>query len=120
MSGTPLSEDAMRDSLLDIRLPEAGALAPVADILLAAGLGGALALAVLGVARMVSRRREAVCPPSVADRAAALRALPEDARRIGFLHLLKEVAPERYAEIRPELYRRAAEIDPEAEVMAHV
>lgn len=110
----------MRESLLDIRLPEASALAPFADLLLAAGFGGCAALIVVGLVRLVSRRRTGEARASVADRIAALRTLPDDARRVGFLNLLKEIAPERYAELRPKLYRPGAEIDPEAEVQTHV
>ncbi len=120
MSGTALSEQALRDSLLDIRLPAGGALDPVADLLLAGAFGALAALVVVGLARLVSRRRTRPPGASVADRVAVLRTLPDDARRIGFLHLLKDIAPDRYAELRPKLYRPDAGIDPEEEVLARV
>ncbi|MDD9727950.1 hypothetical protein PVV74_21095 [Roseovarius sp. SK2] len=120
MSGAPLSEAAMRDSLLDIRLPPGGAVEAVADVLVSAGLAGCAALLVIGGLRLAFTRRRSGATPGVEARIAALAELPEDARRVGLLHLLKEVAPERYDALRPTLYRREAEIDVEAEVRAHV
>ncbi|KRS10957.1 hypothetical protein XM53_18725 [Roseovarius atlanticus] len=120
MSGEPLSEAAMRDSLLDIRLPPGGALEAVADVLVSAGLAGCAALAIVGLMRLAMTRRRGAETPGVEARIAALRDLPEDARRVGLLHLLKEVAPERYDALRPKLYRPDAQIDVEAEVRAHV
>ncbi|MGK7755767.1 MULTISPECIES: hypothetical protein [unclassified Roseovarius] len=120
MSREPLSEAAMRESLLDIRLPPGGALDAVADVLVSAGLAGCVALAVVGLMRLAFMRRRGAVTPGVEARIAALAELPEDARRVGLLHLLKEVAPERYDALRPNLYRRDAEIDVEAEVRGHV
>lgn len=120
MSGAPLSEAAMRDSLLDIRLPPGGAVEAVADVLVSAGLAGCAALVVIGGLRLAFTRRRSGATPGVEARIAALAELPEDARRVGLLHLLKEVAPERYDALRLNLYRRDVEIDVEAEVRAHV
>ncbi len=110
----------MRDSLLDIRLPPGGALDAVADVLVSAGLAGCGALVVIGGLRLAFTRRRSVPEPGLEARIAAFRDLPEDARRVGLLHLLKEVAPERYDALRPKLYRPGAQIDVEAEVRAHV
>jgi len=120
MSETALSEEAMRNSLLDIRLPPETAVAPYADLMLAAGLGGGAALLLVGAVRLMSRRKSGAPEMSVAARIAALRAQPEEARRVGFLHLLKEIAPERYAALQPLLYRPGAAVDVEKEVEAHV
>lgn len=110
----------MRESLLDIRMPAGAALDPVADMLLAAGLGAGAALGLVVLVRMVTRRREGATGLDLPARIAALRSLPEDARRVGFLHLLKEVAPERHAVIRPRLYRPDGDVDAQAEVESHV
>ena len=110
----------MRDSLLDIRLPPGGALEAVADVLVSAGLAGCAALAVVGLMRLAFTRRRGAATPGLEARIAALAELPEDARRVGLLHLLKEVAPERYEALRPKLYRPGEKIDVEAEVRAHV
>jgi len=120
MSGAPLSEAAMRDSLLDIRLPPGGAAEAVADVLVSAGLAGCAALVVIGAMRLAFTRRRAALTQGLEARIAAMRDLPEDARRVGLLHLLKEVAPERYDALRPKLYRPGEQIDVEAEVRAHV
>ena len=120
MSDTALSEQAMRDSLIGLRFPVEAALEPYADLFLAAGLGGCVGLVCIGLARLFARHKDVSRPPGLPERISALQGLPEDARRVGFVNLLKEIAPDRYAAIRAELYRSDTVIDPEAEVSRHV
>lgn len=117
MSDRALSEAAMRANLQDIRLPPAEPWAGFADLLLAAGLGGVLALGVGCLLRLWTRRKvRPPKPPTLQERIASLKALPPDQRRVASLHLLREVAPDRYARLRPGLYRADSPVDPEAEV----
>lgn len=120
MTETALSEAAMRQSLLDIRQPTVDAAAGFAELVLAAGLGGAAALVFVAMLQLVTRRRAKPRQVTLAGRIAALQSLPTDARRVAFLHLLREIAPERHAELRQNLYRPDAAVDAEAEVLARV
>lgn len=120
MTRTGLSEEAMRQSLLDIRLPAGDLNATLADLLMTAGLGGVAALVALGLIQLVTRRRRIPVEVTLKDRITALQGLPDDTRRIGFLHLLREIAPDRYAELRQTLYLPDPAFDPESEVLARV
>lgn len=120
MTETALSEKAMRDSLLDIRLPSDPASAFYADLMLAAGLGGFAALILVGLAQLMSRRGTTPDKETIQERIAFLQTLPDDVRRVGFLYLLQEIAPERYSQIKPALYRPNTEADPEKEVVSRV
>lgn len=108
MSETALSETAMLSSLRDIRLPAEAAGGIWADVAVSAGLAGLAALTVAGLVRLISLRLHTPSPVTLRDQLAELEHLPEADQRVGLLHLLKQVAPERYAEIRKTLYRPAA------------
>ena len=114
MSERGMSEAAMLAGLRDIRLPAEAAGGWIADIAAAVALAALAALVVGGVLRLLSRRRPKVRPLSLARRLEAAVALPEEARRTALLHLMKEHAPERFAELRKGLYRPGEGPDPGA------
>lgn len=116
MKEQALSESAMRASLQDIRLPSEAAGGLVADLAVAVGMGGLLALVALALIGLFSRRRVAQPSLTLAERLAEARSLPEAERRVACLHLLREAAPETFAELAPMLYRPDGQADPEAEV----
>lgn len=104
MSDRALSEEAMLASLRDIHLP---ALAPggsLAELSVAVGLAALAALVLAAGLRALTVRRPRPASSSLQDRIVALQTLPEDARRIALMHLIREHAPERYAELRGTLY----------------
>ena len=105
MSDRALSEAAMLTSLRDIRLPVEAAGGMAADIAAALGLAGLAALIVAGLLRLLAQRRPRTTQTSLQDRLAALEALPEDARRVAMLHLLRAQDPARYAAIKGTLYQ---------------
>ena len=105
MSDRALSEAAMLTSLRDIRLPVEAAGGMVADVAAALGLAGLAALIVAGLLRLLAQRRPRTTQTSLQDRLAALEALPEDARRVALLHLLRAQDPARYAAIKGTLYQ---------------
>lgn len=108
MTDRALSEAAMRASLHDIDLPARAAGGFAADLALAIGLGGLGALLLVVLFRLVSLRAR---PPAPADPVAAVYDLPDPARRVALLHLLRARAPERYAEIRGAIYSPGGGID---------
>lgn len=118
-----LSETAMLAGLRDIHLPPGTAGDNIAEIAAAVALAGLAALLLASLFRLFSLRRPTARVPNAADRVAALAALPEPARRIACLHLLRDHAPERYALLKDRLYRPRDSLDLEtlqAEVERHV
>lgn len=111
MSERALSETAMLSSLRDIDMPAVAAGGMAADIAVTVGLAALAALGVSAVLRLLSLHRAAPPGNGLRERLDALAAAPEDERRIALLHLLREHAPERYAEIRGTLYARNGGID---------
>lgn len=107
MTERSMTEEAMRASLQDIRLPAEAAGGTLADIATAIGLAALLALVVLAALRLFGLRRRTGRAPSLSDRIASIMALPEDPRRIALLHLLKDRDPQRYAALAGQglLYR---------------
>ncbi len=105
MSEGALSEAAMRASLIDIRLPPEAAGGVWADLAIAIGLAGFLAVVVAALARLASQKRPAPTALNVQERLADIALLPAAERRVALLHLLREQAPERYADLAPGLYR---------------
>lgn len=105
MSDGALSEAAMRASLIDIRLPAEAAGGIWADLAIAIGLAGLLAVVVAALFRLAGQRRPAPTAPNVQERLADIAVLPAPERRVALLHLLREQAPERYADLSPGLYR---------------
>ena len=114
MTDRALSENAMLASLHDIRLPTEAAGGLVADVAMTIGLAGVAALLVAAGLRLVSQRIGANGPPSLQDRLAGIQHLPEEHRRLALLHLLRQRAPERYAQIAQELYRPKAGVTAQA------
>lgn len=114
MTERALSEDAMRASLQDIGLPAQAAGGLIADIAITMGLAAAAALIVAGGLRLFSRRLRPVGPPSLADRLSRAQGLPENRQRLVLLHLLRQHAPERYAELARDLYRPQAGVTTQA------
>ncbi|MFA3916354.1 hypothetical protein [Ruegeria hyattellae] len=111
MKDTALSETAMLASLRDIRLPPDAPGGMVAELAVAAGLAGLGAVLVVGFLRLLSNRRAVAQEPGPTDRMAALADKPEAERRVALLHLMRIHAPERYAAIRGDLYRREGGLD---------
>lgn len=123
MSDKALSETAMLASLQDIRLPAEAAGGLWADVALSVGLAGVAALALAGLVRLFSLRRTNPRPMTLQERLGAIDQLPESDRRVALLHLLKQVSPDSYDEIRATLYRPAGGADLKKlrnEVAAHV
>lgn len=119
MTDRALSEEAMLASLHDIHLPAVAAGSAVADIAIVIGLASLATLVIVGLFRLLSLRVR-VAPPvhPLAD----LQNMPEAERRVALLHLLREVAPERYATIRGAIYAPGGGVDLatlESEVRAH-
>ncbi len=105
MTERALSEEAMLAGLRDIHLPAEAAGGPLADIAAAVALAGVAALLLSGVLRLLSHRRVREPPPDLRTELAELGSLPEEARRVALLHLLKSRAPDRFAALRGQLYR---------------
>ena len=101
----------MRTSLHDITLPPEAAGGWLSDVAMTVGLAALVALVLAGALRLISQRRAALRPRTMADRLADLRGLPPDDRRIALLHLLRSRAPDRYAEVARDLYRRDTSLD---------
>lgn len=111
MTDRALSEQALIASLRDIRLPAESPGGGLAEFLAALALALLAALVVAGLLRLVSTRRRMTAEPGVAERVAALDGLPEAEQRIALLHLLKTHAPERFAALKPALYRPGEVVD---------
>lgn len=108
-SGKAMSQDAMLASLRDIHLPAHAPGGLLAEILMAAGLAGCAALALVMLVRLFSFREKTAGPPTIADQLASAQRLPEADRRVALLHLLRAHAPERFAQVRAGLYRPGAD-----------
>ncbi|MGB3243917.1 MAG: hypothetical protein WBB25_05255 [Sulfitobacter sp.] len=125
MSDTALSEEAMLASLRGLSLPPEAAGGMLSDIAVVVGLAACLALLAVALVRLLSVRR-VPAENSLKARMMALTSsasLTEDQRRVALLHLLKSAAPERFAEMRGELYRPGGHVDLtalQAEVARHV
>lgn len=118
MTDRALSEEAMLASLQDIHLPAAAAGGVAADIAVIIGLASLAALVLVGLFRLLSLK---VRRPSPENPLTVLQDLPEAERRVKLLHVLREVAPERYATIRGAIYEPGGGVDLEtleAEVRA--
>lgn len=102
MTDRALSETAMLAGLRDIRLPVEAAGGSLAELAAAIALAAGAALIVLQLLRLFSQRRRAA--PMWPDRQAMLSGLADDARRMALLHLLKDRAPDRFAELKNRLY----------------
>ncbi|MFK7751795.1 MAG: hypothetical protein AB8B51_04530 [Sedimentitalea sp.] len=111
MSDRAMSEEAMLLSLRDIRLPPDAAGGLFADLAVTVGLAALCALAAVAILSLLSVRRT---PPPARDLASQLDALadhPEPQRRLALLHLLRDHAPERYANLKGALYQPGGGID---------
>jgi hypothetical protein len=110
MTDQAMSEAAMLISLRDITLPVDAAGGAVADIAATVGLAGVLALIIAGMLRLFSMRRTAAAAP-LRGQFLAIREMPDDARRVALLHLLRQAQPERYAAIKGALYQPEGGVD---------
>ena len=108
MSDGALSETALLTSLRDIRLPEDAPGGVVAEIAVAVGMAGLCAIGLVLLLRLFSRQRVPARQPSLQDHLSTLAQQSDADRRVGLLHVLRTHAPERYAELQPDLYRRDA------------
>lgn len=102
MTDRALSETAMLAGLRDIRLPGDAAGGGLADLAAAVALAACAALIVLQILRLFSQRRRAA--PADPDSLAELSDLPDDARRVVLLHILKDRAPGRFSTLKNRLY----------------
>lgn len=119
MSERAISKEALLASLRDIRLPEAGAGDIISDLTAMIALAGVTALLFVGLFRLLSHPRLS----GKKMQAHSIAQLPEAERRLALLHLLKDRAPDRFAELRARLYRPDSDLDTatlEAEVACHV
>jgi hypothetical protein len=99
------SEETMLASLRDIRLPGDAAGGHLAELLVSVGLASLGALICVLVLRMVfSPRPHRTRTRSLSQEVDDLRALPEKARRVALLHILKRHAPERFQALSKDLY----------------
>jgi hypothetical protein len=110
MTDQAMSEAAMLISLRDISLPVDVAGGVVADVAVTVGLAGVLALIIAGMLRLFSMRRPAAASP-LRGQFLAIREMPDDARRVALLHLLRQAQPERYAAIKGALYQPGGGVD---------
>lgn len=110
MTDQAMSEAAMLISLRDITLPFEAAGGSAADIAATVGLAGVLALIIAGMLRLFSMRRPAAASP-LRGQFLAIREMPDDARRVALLHLLRQAQPERYAAIKGALYQPEGGVD---------
>ncbi|GFE52260.1 hypothetical protein So717_40130 [Roseobacter cerasinus] len=123
MTDRALSEEAMLISLRDIQMPTEAAGGIAADLAVAVGLASLIALLVSGLLRALSLKCAEPASLSPADRLDQTRHLPAAERRVEQLHLLRSLAPERYAELRGAIYEPGGGIAPsalEAELRRHV
>ncbi|MHA6345994.1 hypothetical protein [Roseivivax sp. CAU 1761] len=100
-----LSEEAMLAGLRDLRLPVTGGAELAADLCAAFALGLLAALALGLLLRAVTRRAPRRAETGIEADLARLAALPDEARRLALLHLLRGRAPERVRTLGPALYR---------------
>lgn len=94
----------MLASLHDIRLPTEAAGGLLAEVAIAIALGLLSAVALGFVMPVFARRRRPEVEPSLNERVAALRHLPDEARAVALLHLMRSAAPETLPEDRTTLY----------------
>ncbi|WP_299740855.1 hypothetical protein [uncultured Roseobacter sp.] len=123
MTDRAISETAMLTSLQDIHLPAEAAGGMAADLAVAIGLASLAALLVAGVLRALSLKRRPVSERTLKTRLAEVQKLPDAERRVALLHLMRGLAPERYAEIKGAIYQPGGGVDLatlEAEVGARV
>jgi len=104
VNGSAMSREAMLASLGDIRLPVDAAGGVIADLAAVGGLAALAALIAVGLLRGAGSKRAFIRRPTPAERRAALQALQGEERRVAMLHLLKELAPHRYAAFGGRLY----------------
>jgi len=110
MTDQAMSETAMLISLRDITLPAEAAGSLAVDIAATVGLAGIFALFIAGMLRLFSMRRPAAVAP-LRGQFFAIREMPDDARRVALLHLLRQAQPERYAAIKGALYQPEGGVD---------
>ncbi|MCY0096495.1 hypothetical protein [Hoeflea ulvae] len=107
MADDAVSAETMLVGLQDIRLPAEAPGGLAAELIAVIGLGLVLALAVSVLLKLVTRP-----PPkpaaelALADRIAALAALPEEDRALALLSLIRATAPDALPGLRASLYRR--------------
>ena len=104
MAEQGISHDALLAGLHDIRLPEHAAGGVLAEVMVALALGLAAALLVSLIAPLFAQRKVVAVAPALDERVAVLRDLPEEARALALLHLLREVTPEVRQQERRALY----------------
>lgn len=111
MSDRALSEPAMLASLRDIHLPSSAPGGLLADLCVAVGSAAFAALALAAILRLLSVRKPRAAAPSLRSELDAVWTLPETQKRVALLHVLREQAPDRYAEIRGALYEPGGGVD---------
>ena len=100
-----VSKEAMLAGLRDIRLPPPVAGEAFADVAASVGLAGVLALAVALCWRAIAERQTRPRPATLSAQVEAFAELPEGERRSELLKLLKNARADRFASLRPHLYR---------------
>lgn len=111
MSDRAMSEEAMVTSLRDIHLPAEAAGGLIADVSVAVGLASLVALLIAATLRFLSLKRPRQAQSGLQQQVAGLADLPEAARRVALLHLLRARHPTRYSEIRGALYEPGGGVD---------
>lgn len=94
MADPLISHETMLASLHDIRLPTEAAGGLLAEIAVAIALGLLCAAALGFVMPAFAQRRRPEVEPSLDERVADLRHLPDEARAMALLHLMRDAAPE--------------------------
>lgn len=100
-----IGEEAVRQGLRDIHLPDSAAGGLAADLLAALAIGLFAAILIGAALRHVSMSRRRSAAPTLEDRLAHLAGLPEADRQVALLHLLKSHAPDRHAALASSIYR---------------
>lgn len=118
MTERALDETVVQASLLDIHLPAEAAGGWPAELAAALALGGAVALVIGALLRLLSVGKAAVSTPVDL---AAMTDLRDTERRVALLHILRSKSPERLRALAPRLYRpdglSLAEIEREVQAL---
>lgn len=111
MNDRAMSEEAMLTSLRDIHLPAEAAGGLLADVSVAVGLASLVALLIAAILRFLSLKGPQRGQSGLQHDVASFADLPEPARRVALLHLLRAQDPTRYSEICGALYEPGGGVD---------
>lgn len=106
MADQPSPSIDLLSGLYGNRLPETAAGGIWADMLVAVGIGLLCAVAVSSLLPLITSERRQKPTVTLRVEIARLESLPDAARKIGLLHLLRERDPRSFHALRSRLYGR--------------